>query len=88
MLYIPDEARFSTLLTLPEGKDIGKAINEAMKEIDAQNEDLRNVLPTTYNRLDKDLLVSLLKNFSAIPMDIKGVHLVPGRSSITFIPGC
>jgi type I restriction enzyme M protein len=30
------------------------------------------VLPRTYNRLDKELLVSLLKNFAAVPMDIEG----------------
>jgi type I restriction enzyme M protein len=31
--YIPEKARFATLLNLPEGADIGKAINEAMKSI-------------------------------------------------------
>ena len=72
VLFIPETARFATLLNLPEGTDIGKAINEAMKAIEADNEDLRDVLPKTYNRLDKDLLVSLLKNFSGIPMDIEG----------------
>jgi len=72
VLFIPETARFATLLNLPEGTDIGKAINEAMKAIEAENEDLRDVLPKTYNRLDKDLLVSLLKNFSAIPMNIEG----------------
>src|ERR1017187_1242328 len=72
VLYLPEIARFSTLLRLPEGADIGKAINDAMKAIEADNEDLRGVLPRTYNRLDKELLVSLLKNFAAVPMDIEG----------------
>lgn len=72
VLYLPETARFSTLLNLPEGADIGKAINEAMKAIEAENEDLKDVLPKTYNRLDKELLVSLLKNFAAVPMDIEG----------------
>ena len=49
----PRSARFSTLLNLPEGADIGKAINEAMKAIEAENEDLKDVLPKTYNRLEK-----------------------------------
>lgn len=66
--FIPEKARFSTLLNLPEGADIGKAINEAMKAIEAENEDLKDVLPKTYNNLEKSLLVSLLKNFSAIPL--------------------
>jgi type I restriction enzyme M protein len=72
VLYLPDSARFSTLLNLPEGADIGKAINDAMKAIEADNDDLKDVLPRTYNRLDKELLVSLLKNFAAVPMDIEG----------------
>lgn len=72
ILFIPETARFATLLNLPEGTDIGKAINEAMKAIEAENDDLRDVLPKTYNRFDKDLLVSLLKNFSTIPMNIEG----------------
>lgn len=72
VLYLPDEARFSNLLNLPEGADIGKAINDAMRAVEAENEDLKEVLPKTYNKLDKPILVSLLKNFSSIPMDIEG----------------
>jgi type I restriction enzyme M protein len=72
VLFIPEEARFSHLLNLPEGTDIGKAINEAMKSIEKENEDLRDVLPKTYNALEKNLLVTLLKNFSSIPMNIEG----------------
>jgi type I restriction enzyme M protein len=68
VLFIPEKARFLALLNLPEGADIGKAINEAMKAIEAENEDLKDVLPKTYNALEKSLLVSLLKNFSAIPI--------------------
>jgi type I restriction enzyme M protein len=43
-----------------------------MKAIEAENEDLKDVLPKTYNSLEKNLLVSLLKNFSSIPMTIEG----------------
>jgi type I restriction enzyme M protein len=68
VLFIPEKARFATLLNLPEGADIGKAINDAMKAIEADNEDLKDVLPKTYNNLEQALLVSLLKNFSAIPL--------------------
>jgi type I restriction enzyme M protein len=38
-----------------------------MKAIETENEDLKDVLLKTYNTLEKSLLVSLLKNFSAIP---------------------
>src|SRR5213080_331645 len=45
VLYLPESARFSNLLQLPEGADIGKAINDAMKAIEADNDDLKGVLP-------------------------------------------
>jgi type I restriction enzyme M protein len=45
VLYLPPEARFSYLLDLPEGADIGKALNDAMKAIEADNEDLKYALP-------------------------------------------
>lgn len=72
VMFLPDEARFSYLLNLPEGADIGKAINEAMKAIERENEDLKGVLPKTYNRFDNNLLVELLKVMSSIPDDIEG----------------
>ncbi len=72
VLYLPEEARFSTLLKLPEGADIGKAINDAMRAIETENEELRDVLPKTYNRLENATLVALLKNLASIPMDIEG----------------
>src|SRR6202795_1834156 len=71
VLFLPESARFSNLLQLPEGADIGKAINDAMRAIEADNEDLKGVLPKTYTKLDKTLVVSLLKNFAAVPMDIE-----------------
>ncbi len=64
VMYVPPEARFSHLLSLPEGENIGKAINEAMKSVEAENVDLKGVLPRTYTKIDNAILVSLLKNFS------------------------
>ena len=72
VLYLPENARFSFLLNLPEGENIGKAINDAMKSIETDNEDLRDVLPKTYNRLENDVLVALLKTFSGITMTLEG----------------
>jgi type I restriction enzyme M protein len=72
VMYLPPEARFSYLLKLPEGDDIGKAINDAMKAIEQENEELRDVLPKTYRRINNDTLIALLKTFSEIPMDIEG----------------
>lgn len=72
ILYLPENARFSYLLNLPEGENIGKAINDAMKAIEIENEDLKDVLPKTYNRLENDVLVALLKTFSSITMTLEG----------------
>lgn len=72
VLYLPENARYSYLLNLPEGENIGKAINDAMKSIEDNNPDLKGVLPKTYLRLENDTLIALLKNFSAIPIDIEG----------------
>src|SRR6266704_3553304 len=72
VMYLPPQARFSYLLRLPEGENIGKAINDAMKAIETENEELRGVLPTNYTQLNSDTLVALLKTFSEIPMDIEG----------------
>ena len=72
VMFVPPEARFSHLLSLPEGENIGKAINEAMKSVEAENVDLKGVLPRTYTKIDNAILVSLLKNFSQIEMDVEG----------------
>ena len=36
---LPESARFSTLQKLPEGEDLGKAVNAAMRAIEAENEE-------------------------------------------------
>lgn len=72
VLYLPEKSRFKELLNLSEGKDIGKAVNEAMKAIEADNPDLKDVLPKNYNQLDNPTLIELLKIMSSIPMDIEG----------------
>lgn len=72
VLYLPDSARFEALLRLPEGANLGGAINEAMKAIEAENADLKDVLPKSYNRLENRTLVELLKLLSSIPMEIEG----------------
>jgi type I restriction enzyme M protein len=72
VVYLPDTARFSRLLQLPESADIGKHLNDAMKAIEADNEDLKDVLPKSFQRIDNAVLHELLKIMSSIPMDIRG----------------
>jgi type I restriction enzyme M protein len=72
VLYLPENARFSTLIQQPEGANIGAAINDAMRAIEAENPDLKDVLPKTYNRFENSLLKELLKTMNSVPMDIEG----------------
>ncbi len=72
VLYLPDAARFHNLLELPEGENIGRAINNAMKAIEAENPDLKGVLPKTYNRMENVTLVELLRLMKSIQMNIEG----------------
>ncbi len=72
VLYLPEEARFSTLMKLTEGANIGEAINDAMRAIEADNTDLKGVLPKNYNRFESSLLMELLKTMNSVPMDIEG----------------
>ena len=72
VLYLPEPARFAKLLKLPEGEDIGGALNDAMKAIEDENEELKGVLPKTYKSLDNEILLELLKVLNSVPMDIEG----------------
>lgn len=72
ILYLPEDARYATLLQLPDSADMGKKINEAMKLIEADNEELKDVLPKNFQILDNSVIRSLLKTFNSIPMDLEG----------------
>ena len=67
ILYLTSPARFDHILRLPEGSDVGKAVNEAMRDIEAKNPQLAGVLPKTYQIFDSALLKNLLKKVSEIP---------------------
>ena len=63
VLYIPEESRFSSLIQLPEGGNIGAAINDAMRAIESNNPDLKDVLPKTYNRFENSQTFGLFWNY-------------------------
>ncbi|MDO9459809.1 MAG: class I SAM-dependent DNA methyltransferase [Alphaproteobacteria bacterium] len=69
VLYLKPEARFSYLLGLAEGADLGKAINTAMVEVEAENPDLKGVLPRSFNKLDNKVLVELLRLLAPLKID-------------------
>jgi type I restriction enzyme M protein len=67
MLYLTPNARFDHLLALPEAADVGKAVNDAMRDIEKHNPQLAGVLPKTFNLFTSTLLKELLKKVSEIP---------------------
>jgi len=69
---VPDEARLSHLVNLPEGQDLGAAVDTAMKVIETHNPDLKDVLPKGYQRLEKSTLVELLRLFAPLPRNLAG----------------
>src|SRR4051812_10980200 len=44
VMYLPEGARFSNLLKVPEGENVGKAVNDSMRAIEGENEELKDVL--------------------------------------------
>lgn len=78
ILFVPEQATYSYLMSLPEKTNMGNAINEAMRLIEEHNKDLAGVLPQNYTSLVKkvsendELLITLLKSFNQIPDDIGG----------------
>lgn len=71
VIYLPPEARYDTLLGLPEAENIGAKVNGAMREIEKQNPQLAGVLPKTYNLFTSTLLKELLKKVSEIPVSLE-----------------
>jgi type I restriction enzyme M protein len=76
--YLPDQARYDYLLSLPEEEDIAKKLKRAMQQIEEYKPELAGVLPhDEYFRLtrsaqNKGMPKQLLKIFADIPADITG----------------
>jgi type I restriction enzyme M protein len=63
-MFLPPEAQFDYLVALPESADIGEAIDNAMKLIEDEYENLKGVLPKNFSIFSKDLLRELLRIFN------------------------
>jgi type I restriction enzyme M protein len=70
VLYLPLQARFSHLLRLTEGANLGRATATAMELMEAHNPELHGVLPHGYNLLPNTTLVELLRLLA--PLDMEG----------------
>lgn len=63
-MFLPEKATFDYLVNLPEGADLGEAIDNAMKLIEDEYDNLKGVLPKNFSILSKDLLRELLRIFN------------------------
>ncbi len=72
VLYVPEESKLSHLVDLPEGDDVGKAVDEAIKAIEAANPELKDILPRGYQKLERSTLIELLRLFGPLPTQLEG----------------
>ncbi|MFF3338664.1 N-6 DNA methylase [Streptomyces flavidovirens] len=72
VLFISEEARLSHLVRLPEEENLGEALDTAMGLVEAQNPDLKGVLPRGYQRLQKSTLTEMLRLFAPLPRTLTG----------------
>lgn len=72
VLYVPDESHLSHLVGLPEGEDIGKAVDDAIKAIEVANAELKDILPRGYQKLERSTLIELLRLFAPLPTQLEG----------------
>ncbi len=72
VLYVPKTARLSHLVDLPEGNDIGKAVDDAIKAIETANPELTDILPRGYQKLERSTLIELLRLFAPLPTQLTG----------------
>jgi hypothetical protein len=79
VLFLRDAARFAYLLKLPEGANIGAAINAAMKAIEEENEDPRDPLPALILQLIDACLAKILPRAE---WDHSGPQPIRGRRAV------
>ncbi len=89
-LYLPREAQYAYLVELPENiasagltdregqpiNSLGEAVNNAMRLIEAQSEQLTGVLPITYTDFTDELLAELLRIFNNSALDEVGGDVI------------
>lgn len=62
-IYLPPAARFEHIASLPQGAQVGLAIDTAMDIIEAEYEVLKGALPHGYSAFEPDLLAEIVKIF-------------------------
>lgn len=74
IFFVPESARWSTIAAAARTPEIGKVIDEAMRQIEAENDKLKNILPKNFARqeLDKRRLGEVVDLFTNVQMAEKG----------------
>ena len=62
-IYLPEDARFDRIVSLPQGAKVSEVIDAAMDAIEADYEVLKGALPRGYTAFEPDLLADLVKIF-------------------------
>ena len=70
IFFVPEKARWSTVAAAAHTPEIGTVLDEAMREIEADNKSLKNVLPKNYASpdLDKRVLGDVVDLFTNMDM--------------------
>ena len=70
IFFVPEKARWSTVAAAAHTPEIGTVLDEAMREIEAENKSLKNVLPKNYASpdLDKRVLGDVVDLFTNMDM--------------------
>ncbi len=68
-IYLPEVARYSSLMGLPESANLAEALNAAMKGIVEANPDLAGVLPQAYGALPDAVLRELMRLLAPLQID-------------------
>jgi type I restriction enzyme M protein len=72
VLFVPEIARLSWLVEVPEGEDLGANIDLAMNAIEATNTGCRDVIPRGCQKLEKGVLLELVRLFAPLPRLVSG----------------
>lgn len=72
LIHLAPEARFGALLELPEGSDLGRAVNEAMRLVEEYNPELKGVLPRSYTAIPNATIGSLMRHINSYTKDLEG----------------
>ena len=75
-MFIPEESRYDYLLNMPEGSQIGWAVNNAMTAIASSNPSLAGVLPDTYTEIGDELLTNVIRIFNNPALDEEGDDII------------